>query len=426
MDENMKMTFTIVTLQHAPQIDISGSYEIVVKTYLQVLVAFGATCNVNESGEIKCQGERYQSYSQSIKDNLLTLIPINNVFGKLYEIFKNMDLGNPFAFFPQTLSDEDISSVRNEMLKRFLGNKYPDFESYYNDTWKDIHDNYELFFFKNGHNNTTEIGEKEKGKRICRFCGEKQPTTTFENKSHSISEALGNKNIVTNDECDNCNKSFGEGIELDLIYMLDFFRTYYGVHGKGGLKKFSSSNNFEISRDNSSNVTSIKIHDDNLEIDDKNNIKIQLKHPQKINLQNTYRALVKYALSVLDNSYMQYFKETVKWIKCEKSYENLSWITILLTNQICDTFPEISVYIRKNENKDLPYSFMILELDGLKMVAILPLCSKDDHCFNDKEEFDKFWSFLKPCHQIPILKRFKPQDDKSKEFTYCINITQNQ
>lgn len=424
MDEDIKMTFTIVTLQHSPQIDISGSYEIVAQTYLQVFLAFGGTCEMSESGKLKCQAEKYQKYSQTIKDNLLKLITIDTFFGKLYTIFRQMDFGDPFAFFPHSLSNEEITYVRNEILKRYLGDKYSDFESYYNDVWKDIHGNYELICFDNGHSNTTEIGEKEKCKRICRFCGQQQPNTTFINKSHSISEALGNKNIVTNDECDVCNKSFGQGIELDLIYTLDFFRTYYGIQGKGGMKTFSSSDNFEISRDNTSNLTSIKIFDENIDMDDKNSIKIQLKHPQKINLQNVYRALSKYALGVIKNSYLQHFEETIKWINSEMSCENLPWVTILLTNQICDKFPEISVFVRKNENDKLPYSFMILKINGLNIVAILPLCNKDNCSFANKDDFDRFWDFLKPYHQFPILKRFKPMVDEAKEFTYNISFEQ--
>jgi len=423
MEEKEKMTFTIVTLKHAPQIDISGQYEDVAKVYLQALIAFGAKCDVNESGEIKCQGERYQTYSQKIKDNLISLmgLPSNNVIGQLYNIFKQMEFGDPFAFFPQSLTDEEISIVRDEMLKRFLGSQYGNYKSYYDNIWKDIQDNYEMISYDNGYNTVHSIGEKERKDRICRFCGLKMPDTTFKNKSHSISEALGNKNIVTNDECDVCNGKFGKGIELDLINLLDFFRAYYGIQGKGGKKSFVSSD-FEISKEDK--FVSLKVLDENVVLEDKNNIRIQLKHPQKINLQNVYRALIKYALSVLDSSYLQNFQETIKWVKSEFSCNELSWVTILVTNQISDSFPQINVFVRKNETKGLPYSFMTLEIDGLEIVALLPLSSKDDCAFNNDVDFKKFWDFLKPYNQIPILQRFKPQIDEPKEFTYNINLNQ--
>lgn len=423
MEEKSKMTFTIVTLTHAPQIDISGPYEDVAKVYLQILFAFGAKCDVNESGEIKCQGERYQTYSQKIKDNLISLIGLssNNVIGQLYNIFKQMEFGDPFAFFPQSLTDDEISTVRDEMLKRFLGTDYDNFKSYYNDVWKEIHNNYDMTRYDNGYNTIHGIGEAERSKRICRFCGLKMPETTFKNKSHSISEALGNKNIITNDECDVCNGKFGMGIELDLINLLDFFRAYYGIQGKGGKKSFVSSD-FEISKNDS--TASLKVLDENVVLEDKNNIRIQLKHPQKINLQNVYRALIKYALSVLDSSCLHNFQETIKWVKSECSCNELPWVTILVTNQKSNSFPIINVFVRKSDTKELPYSFMTLEIDGLEVIALLPLSSKDDCAFDNDVDFKRFWDFLKPYNQIPILQRFKPQNDEPKEFTYIINLNQ--
>ena len=424
-EESIKMTFTIVTLQHKPQIDISGSYKDVIIAYLQVLSAFGAKCEMKKSGEIKCQGEMYQKYSPEIKDNLTRLMEgsNSNVIGQLYNIFKQMNFGDPFAFFPQSLTENEISIVRDDMLKGFLGFQYKNYKSYYDNFWKDIQDNYAIISYDNGHNTVQSIGEKERKNRICRFCGLKMPHTSFKNKSHSISEALGNKNIVTNDECDICNKKFGMGIELDLINLLDFFRVYYGIQGKGGKKKFASSD-FEILKDDIQNALSINILDKNLIADDKNNLKIQLKHPQKINLQNVYRALVKYALSVLDSSCLHNFQETIKWVKSECSCNELPWVTILVTNQKSDSFPIINVFVRKSDTKELPYSFMTLEIDGLEIIALLPLSSKDDCAFDNDVDFKRFWNFLKPYNQIPILQRFKPVADEAKEFTYNLSFHQ--
>ena len=422
---DIKVTFTIVTLKHEPQIDISGSYENVLKIYIQVLLAFGAKCDVDESGIMKCQGERFQKYSQNIKENLshLMVLSSNNAIGQLYNIFKQMDFGDPFAFFPQPLTVDEISVVREEMIKRYLGPQYENYKSYYDNIWKNITNNYNITHYENGHNTISSIGEKGKSKRICRFCGLKIPETTFNNKSHSISEALGNKNIITNDECDACNAFFGKNIEIDLINCLDFFRLFYGIQGKGGKKKFASKD-FEITKDNIQNELLLKIQEENIALEDKNKIKIQLKHPQKINWQNVYRTLVKYALSVCNESYLQNFKETIKWIKSDFSCKELSWVTILATNKTSKSFPEISVFFRKNENTELPYSFMVLEINGLTFIALIPLSSKDNCNFNSELDFNRFWELLKPYNQNPILKRFKPLADEAKEFTYDISFEQ--
>src|SRR5688572_6739953 len=50
---------------------------------------------------------------------------------------------------------------------------------------------------------------------LCRFCGRGKPDVTFEFDAHAIPEALGNKSLYTNCECDSCNQKFGKGIEND-------------------------------------------------------------------------------------------------------------------------------------------------------------------------------------------------------------------
>jgi hypothetical protein len=56
---------------------------------------------------------------------------------------------------------------------------------------------------------TKSIGEQDKSKRICRFCNNTRANVTFKNIAHAISESLGNKKIILNEECDECNAEFG-------------------------------------------------------------------------------------------------------------------------------------------------------------------------------------------------------------------------
>lgn len=55
-----------------------------------------------------------------------------------------------------------------------------------------------------------KVGESDKNKRICRFCGKNQPEVKFagrKGKAHAISEALGNKKLILNEECKGCNSN---------------------------------------------------------------------------------------------------------------------------------------------------------------------------------------------------------------------------
>lgn len=65
------------------------------------------------------------------------------------------------------------------------------------------------------------VGEPDKQKRVCRYCHRSMPEVSFKKVAHTISEALGNKSIKTNDECDECNQFFGDTIEQDfLVYSI--------------------------------------------------------------------------------------------------------------------------------------------------------------------------------------------------------------
>lgn len=88
------------------------------------------------------------------------------------------------------------------------------------------------------------IGNKSKKK--CRFCNRCYPEVTFKNKAHLIPELMGNKNIVSHIECDNCNAKFGK-YETDLSSYLHILRFFSDTKAKGNktLKhyEYSSKNN---------------------------------------------------------------------------------------------------------------------------------------------------------------------------------------
>src|SRR5207244_12306637 len=70
-----------------------------------------------------------------------------------------------------------------------------------------------------------------KRNRSCRFCG-RSATTTFKNVSHAIPQSFGNKNLITLDECDACNRLFSESFEHDFDNYTRPIRTILGKIGK--------------------------------------------------------------------------------------------------------------------------------------------------------------------------------------------------
>lgn len=73
----------------------------------------------------------------------------------------------------------------------------------------------------------TVLGER----RICRYCRNRDPKT-FRKTAHAIPEGLGNKWIISGDECDACNDAFAL-YEAALVTSVGPFLTLGGTTGKG-------------------------------------------------------------------------------------------------------------------------------------------------------------------------------------------------
>ena len=164
--------------------------------------------------------QRINSYLNDLKDN------------EYFFIFPNATISKEesFQFYSYLLAierGEDFEKMTKEMDTIF-GN---------------LMNSYEMFVFDE--NTRQNIGERDKSKRVCRYCNKSKPEVSFKKVAHSISEALGNKKIITNDECDTCNEKFGKGIENDLILYLSLFRNFFGIKGKKGIPKLKGKN-FEI------------------------------------------------------------------------------------------------------------------------------------------------------------------------------------
>jgi hypothetical protein len=72
-------------------------------------------------------------------------------------------------------------------------------------------------------------GNSDKSKRKCKYCGKTViDGATYNEEAHAIPESLGNKTIISADECDCCNDKFSETIDLDILDYLKLFRLLYG------------------------------------------------------------------------------------------------------------------------------------------------------------------------------------------------------
>lgn len=233
------------------------------------------------------------------------------------------------------------------------------------------------------------IGEKEKNKRVCRFCNNNRTPLTFNSRAHAISEALGNKTVILLEECDGCNTHFNKTIELDIIEYFSFFRTMLGIKGKGGEKEYTGKN-FEFYKEE---TLVLKFEAD----DDKKTLpmNVRLESNLEIAAQNIYKCLCKYFLSVIDSQNLSFFVNTIKWISGEHEIKELPLVATLLSYNKVFEQPQIVTYIRKSKHAGLPYAVGEFSFGLHRLVFILPEALPDTKKFISKQEYDKYWNNFK-------------------------------
>ncbi|HSY61040.1 MAG TPA: hypothetical protein VK796_04145, partial [Cytophaga sp.] len=104
---------------------------------------------------------------------------------------------------------------------------HPDFA----DRAKLFFNKYELLTIKGpGNPNYSKRRLKKYKDRTCRFCGRSFPVTNFYNYSHLLPQLIGNGDMYSDFECDECNVIFSS-YENDLAEFLGISRSITGMSG---------------------------------------------------------------------------------------------------------------------------------------------------------------------------------------------------
>ena len=340
--------------------------------------------------------------TQVMTPELRERIPLFGAVGdKAYNIkkfFEEIPDGQKFTVIPEHIEDEIAIHVYLSMLAQengvTMGEPEMDFISSY------FIDHYEAYTFSG--EDRRRIGENEKNKRVCRFCGKRMPDAKFKNKAHAISESLGNKGLICWEECDDCNKHFNETIEQDIAHFFQIILLLKGVKGKNGCPELkgegvSISNNTSSRNTLGRDTLVIKIKD---MPDTRNPQEIALYLSQKISFsnckyipQNVYKCFCKYVLSLIDSKYLPFFKETIQWINGPLIKRHLP--PVWRYNIQMSDMPSLVIMLRKHNHKEIPYCWAILNVASSQYLFIMPFCSLDKYKFVGKTRIAYFIDWLK-------------------------------
>ncbi len=153
-----------------------------------------------------------------------------------------------------------------------------------------------------GDNRYSRKALKKRSIRVCRFCNRDCSRTTFKNDSHLVSRFIGNTDLFSDFECDECNNKFGQ-FEKDLSYFIGISRSITGLNGERKAPSFVASRLSAKSRSfigqNILILSKKDLNEENSEEDRRaGKTTITYTKPPYIP-SNVYKALVKAALSIL-------------------------------------------------------------------------------------------------------------------------------
>lgn len=148
--------------------------------------------------------------------------------------------------------------------------------------------------------------------KTCRFC--KSQSVTFNNRSHSVPEMLGNKSVFTINECDSCNKKFAK-YEAELAkFIPPSFITR--IKGKNGFKEVHLKGGNKISGD----FEFINIQADLKALNKGLNVVMPRFSRVKV-----YKALLKCLLSLLPDKELIAFDNIIEWLLSDKGFSSFEY-----------------------------------------------------------------------------------------------------
>lgn len=173
-----------------------------------------------------------------------------------------------------------------------------------------------------------------KNQRVCRFCGKATPEVSFNKVAHTIAQLTGNRNLVSNFECDTCNEYFSI-LENEFARMIGISRTLTNLKGQDGLPKFRTPDkNFEVGVNKETSrleMISEGLENKHFEIDEeKKQLTIySTKHPYKP--VAVFKVLLKIALCYIDTNELKHFRTGFKVIMSESLDDKLVNFPMLRT-----------------------------------------------------------------------------------------------
>ncbi|MDC9513100.1 hypothetical protein PSH47_04900 [Pseudoalteromonas sp. CST5] len=403
---SIEIWITLVSLKKTSSFSLSAHIDEMEEHMLEVLLVFGAEIDGdNRELTITSLLKNTETLRSRVSEYVSKYRDHSPVINKLNDFFRSLDDNEEFYLLPgiKELTQKQEMEIHIELLSHLNSAlDLPFVQEKFSETFDDFLDKYSI----EGRisDKKIKVGERLKSNRVCRFCNNtRDNVTSFSQEAHAISESLGNKTVILNEECDGCNKYFSETIERDIDTYLKILTAFFKVRNKDNKVPKIKGKNFEFFHNTTSegpdHILMYKPSGDDEGLEKSTSSKrIPLKFNGKVKMQNIYKALVKFSLSVIDNDDLNKFGKTIRWISGDFFYKKLPKIAVLTSYHGFSKGAELKVYLRKDNDARLPFAVGEFQFTFLKYVFIIPTFDDDEYDFTEKDNYEYFWSFFKFYH----------------------------
>lgn len=249
-------------------------------------------------------------------------------------------------------------------------------------------DDYEIvaqYFFETGE----KVIVSDPGEfRVCRFCKRDNAKTSFKNESHTIPEFLGNRTVLSNNECDDCNSRLGREYEDHLAKWSHLLRSVLSIRGKNKYPTFKS-NSFRVEPEE--NHVHIKYIDPSTPHPSTNKLPVDHELFGNSNSQPyiPFRAamsLTKIAALLCPSPYIHEFRRAIDWLNCP-TMATIKGLPVgyAFTPGPVPESASHAMLIRRTTDKPIPYMWFILQCRNFRLQSLIPLCESDSFWYRQGE-----------------------------------------
>lgn len=246
-----------------------------------------------------------------------------------------------------------------------------------------------------------KIGEEDKERRCCRFCNS-TGKSKFRNIAHAIPEALGNKLLFCNEECDSCNSGLAS-VENNFVHMMDIRRVLCKVPSKKTSKAISLyGENFTLLTDEQG-ISNLYVKKEMLNYKGNGIYSYRLNNSSEITNEGMYKALVKMVIDLVPASKLVHFRNTIAWINGYQADTNLPsmFYAIRSAGEYLYLQPRLDLFFNTQQKyNDSPYCTAILFTTDIQYIFVVPFVDKDMGQFKYNKQllghWNRFFSMLPP------------------------------